>query len=179
MTNWQQVKNELIAEKVKMKFDPPLELKKVYAGILPYNAGSRGQYFTTIVMLSATVEMYHGGPGTSVGMYMFLRDPDFTLNHCKKIFLNQGLHFNTMFAGYAGLETLYKLTHDVINVLDELQNKEEMLELMTAYFTYTTKLASWCHHLFPWSLGIKAFKKKTPEEIKELAKLFSEEAGKQ
>ena len=159
MKKLMKVKEELIAERERLKIEPPVELKKLYAGILPYGAGSRGQYFATIVMLSATVTMYHGGPGTSIGMYKFLRDPLFTLEHCKKIFLDQGLGFNTMFAGYAGLETLYGLTNAVVDCLDELKTKEEMLELMMAYYTYTTKLASWCHQLFPWNLGLKAFRK--------------------
>jgi len=174
MERWREVKEKLIAEREKIKTEPPLELKKLYAGILPYNAGTGGQYFSTIVMLSATITMYHGGPGTSYGMYKFLADPTFTLEHCKKIFLWQGLDFNTMFAGYAGLETLYKLTKEVVSCLDEIKTKEEMRELMEAYYTYTTKLASWCHQLFPWSLGLQAFRKKSREEIKELANLYGE-----
>lgn len=117
-----------------------------------------------------------GGPGTSYGMYKFLKDPSFTLEHCKKIFLSQGFGFNTVFAGYAGLETLYNLSKELVECLDELKTKDEMWELMVAYFTYTTKIASWCHHLFPWNVGIGAFRKKTREEMKELAKLYADAA---
>ena len=178
MQRWVEVKNKLVAEREKINVKPPIDLQKLYAGILPYNAGSMGQYFSTIVMLSATITMYHGGPGTSLGMYKFLKDKSFTLEQCKKIFLWQGNGFNTMFAGYAGLEKLYELTQEVFGCLDELKDKEEMFQLMVAYYNYTTKLASWCHQLFPWSLGLKAFRKKTPEEIKELAKLYTEAANK-
>ena len=90
---WREVKEELVKERAKINTEPPIDLKKLYAGILPYNAGSGGQYFSTIVMTSATVTIYHGGPGTPLGMYKFLKDPSFTLEQCKKIFLWQGNDF--------------------------------------------------------------------------------------
>ncbi|MDR7460679.1 MAG: hypothetical protein QN122_02775 [Armatimonadota bacterium] len=45
---------------------------------------------------------------------------------------------------------------------------------MIAYQSYATKLALWCHILFPWYLGYAAFRKKTPEEMGELARFYTE-----
>lgn len=176
MEKWREIKEKLEEETAKIKLEPPLELKKLYAGILPYDAGTAGQYFGAMVFLTGTMIFYLGGHALSSGMYKFLRDPSFSLDQCKKIFLLQGRAANVRTVGMVGLQTFYKLSNQVMSSLDELKTKEEMLELMIAYQNYATKLASWCHILFPWNLGSTAFRKKTPEEITELARLYSEAA---
>lgn len=174
MERWRTLKQELEAETAKMKLVPPEELKKLYAGILPYDAGTDGQYFGAVVFLTGIMMFYLGGHALSSGMYRFLRDPAFSLDQCKKIFLLQGRAANVRTVGMVGLQTCYRLSQEVTRCLDKLTTKEDMLELMVAYHNYTSKLASWCHILFPWSLGSTVFRKKTPEEMRELGRLYAE-----
>jgi hypothetical protein len=168
---WTSLKEELDAETKKIMTKEPVEVKRLFAGVLPYDAGVGGQYFTTLVFVWSVMQGL-GFSFVSRGILQVLNDPDFTLEQCKKMF--GYLHVLNNFLGYAGLEKLHDFTKKLTASFDTIETKEEMLELMISYFNYVHIMYGWIHAKFPWGLGSGIYRKKTPEEIKELAKLYAE-----
>lgn len=172
-SKWKSLKKKLDAETKEIMTKEPLDVKRLFAGILPYNAGVGGQYFTTIVFVWSVMQGL-GFSFVSRGILQALNDPDFTLKQCKKMF--RYLHVLNNFLGYAGLEKLHDLTKELLISFDTIITKDEMLELMSSYFSYVHIMYGWIHAKFPWGLGSGIYRIKTPQEIKEMAELYAEGA---
>jgi hypothetical protein len=100
-------------------------------------------------------------------MISALKDPDFTVEHCKKIF--GYMHTTNNLSGFFGLEMLYNFTNELFIAFDSIGTKEELTDLMISYIKYTTKLFMWFNAMYPWGLG-SGYRRKSPEEIKEMVK---------
>jgi len=165
--NWRDLKKRLDAETKKIMLEEPAEIKRLFAGIFPYNVGVGGQYFTAICFVWSSMQGL-GFTYVSNGLLRALNDPDFTVEQCKKLF--KYTHVMNDFLGFAGLEKLHNFTKELIAAFDSIKTKEEMRDLMTSYFRYAGKLYGWVHQRFPWGLGYGIYRTKDPKEIEKMVK---------
>lgn len=169
--DWRSLKEKLDTETKEIMLKEPVEIKRLFAGMFPYNVGVGEQYFTTICFVWSSMQGlgFSYVPGGSFGV---LNDPDFDLEQCKKLF-RYTLVMND-FLGFAGLEKLYDFTRELFASFDSIRTKEEMRDLMISYFKYVSRLYGWVHQRFPWGLGYGIYRRKGPKEIKELTKDLEE-----
>jgi hypothetical protein len=149
----------------------PLEIKKLYAGILPYNAGASGQYFGTMVFATSELRalsiLYLG---TSI--IRTLEDDDFSLDQCRKQIRFSNLYNGMRYLGYSGFNQLWSFTKEIFTLLDDIATKIELKDLMTAYFNYVWILYEWSLQRFPWALGTGVFRKRSKAKMTELANMY-------
>jgi hypothetical protein len=169
--NWRDLKERIDAETKRIMLDEPVDVKRLFAGIFPYNVGVDGQYFTTICFVWSSMQGL-GFTYVSNGLLRVLNDPDFTLEQCKKLL--KYTHVMHDFLGFAGLETLYNFTRELFASFDSIRTKEELCDIMISYFKYVSRLYGWIHQRFPWGIGYGIYRTKDPEEIKRLVKDLEE-----
>jgi hypothetical protein len=180
--DWKHLKRNLENETKKIMLEEPVDVKRLYEGIFPYDVGVGGQYFTAQCFVWSSVQGL-GFTYVSHGILRALEDPDFSVEQCKKLF--KYMHVMNDFLGYAGLEKLYSFTKELLKAFDSIKTKEELEELMVAYFKYTGRLYGWVHQRFPWGLGY-VYRTKDPKDIEEkmkdlrkMRKLYEKPVGKE
>jgi hypothetical protein len=166
--SWREVKKMIDEEANRIRLTEPDEVKKIFQyGLIESQAGSYGQYFSTMVFAEGDCRAltYY-----NVNNLLFLFDePLFTLEHIKKLF-RLYVPLSAEFLGYCGFKKLWEFVQAILEVLDDVKSKEELKELITSLAIYVANLHAWVHHRFPWGLGI-LFPRKKPEEIEELLRL--------
>lgn len=165
---WRGLKEEIETETKRIWLEEPDELKKIRLGIYEPKAGAYGQYFTTWDFVNGMVRDLAMSPVTPI--LKLAEDPAFSLDHLKTM-VPAFLLIYTEFLGYCGLKTLERFTNELIQVLDQLETKEDFIQLFSAYSMYCNKLQAWCIHYFPAGIGV-LFPFKTREDVKELARLL-------
>lgn len=167
MKSWEKLKEEIANETKRIWLEEPDDLKKIRLGYIESEAGSYGQYFTTWDFVNG--ELRALGCYLVFGSLRAAQDPDFNLEQLKKMLVIYS-KITADFLRYCGLKKMWKYTEAVYNELDNLETKEDFVELVSEYQRYLNQLVSWSHFYFPWGIGaIMPIKKK--EEIIELAKL--------
>jgi hypothetical protein len=176
--DWRKVKEEIEAEIDDIWLNEPEEIKKSRLGIFPSGAGVYGQYFGNIFFISGDIRAI-GYWVVEPSIMRCLDSPDFTLDHCKKLFEWLTFHVCELLGGTYGekcpapwlnMGTLYRLCKDILASYDTIKTKEEFKELLVSWYTYVNRLYRWSFFMFPWHLGL-IFQRVEPENVKELAKL--------
>lgn len=157
---WKEVKSEIEAETERIWLREPEEITQCRNGEFPSGLGSYGQYFSNLVFLEGDQRCTYKGGSTVIKSIM---DPSFTLDACKKLFEWITL-FNTGFLSCINLEKQHKFARDIIDSYDTIKTKEELKELVTAFFIYAHRMYFWAFNAFPWSLGF-AFLRKEPKDL--------------
>jgi len=148
--NWKEVKKKIETTLDQIYLDMPLEVKKLKAGILPNNAGHNKQYFSALESLMMTLM---GWGFYSIGMIMqTLNDPTFTLEQCKKLFL-QGNRNPARYTGYIAYPMVWNLWLEVEAALPTIKNKEELKEFAIPWFSFINRMHFWNIQVFPWHLS--------------------------
>jgi hypothetical protein len=57
------------------------------------------------------------------------------------------------FVTYCGFKELGELTEDVLGVLDMVETKEELVELIKPLRLYCAYMNQWSYHYFPYAIG--------------------------
>jgi hypothetical protein len=57
------------------------------------------------------------------------------------------------FLGYTGLDTLWRFTQHALDVIGDVETKEQYLTLINSLALYANVLNTWNLHLFPWQHG--------------------------
>jgi hypothetical protein len=168
MKDWKTVKSLIDEEAERIRFSEPDEVKKIFQyGVIESQAGSYGQYFTTMVFAEGDCRAlaYY-----NVNNLIFVFDEtSFTLEQMKfliKLYLPLGSEF----LGYCGFNKLWEFVQAVLDCVDSIKSKEELKELITSLSLYAANLHAWVHHKFPWNAGA-LFPRKNLDEIKEMARL--------
>jgi hypothetical protein len=167
--NWEDIKEEINRETEKIAFTPPREVLKIFKyGIFDRGAGTRGQYFTTLVFAQGVCRAL---AYDCVNNLVYITEEEsFNLEHLK-IMVKQYLPSNAEFLGYCGLENIWKFVQEILDALDTLKSKEELVELINSLNLYLARMYTWVHHFFPWNIGV-LFPERKPEEIREMNKLI-------
>jgi hypothetical protein len=97
-------------------------------------------------------------------------DPTFSFDHLKTLFKHSTVL--AVFLGYCGFKKVLDFRSDILEVFDTMETKENFREFIASYLRYVSRLQLWCHWYFPWAAGVASMPQKTPEELKEMLKLF-------
>jgi hypothetical protein len=166
----EELKKELEEELKKIWITCPDEIKRFHYGIITHSdAGKHSleQYFGHMVHAYSG---YYGYSASIGGVINLVMDPDFTLAQAKKIFTTNMMN-SEFLAEYGGQQLQWKYTQAVINVWDTIESKEELFGLLNAYWVYMSRLYWWFHWYFPWGIGASLCHRRSPEDIKEIARL--------
>jgi len=166
--DWREVRDKIDKETEAIQYTPPEEVLKIFHyGIIESEAGSYGQYFTTMVFTEGdcrALAFYNAN-----NLLLVAEEESFTLEHLK-VMARLYLPIGSEFLGYCGLKKVWEFAQDVLGALDTLKTKDEYKELLNAFNTYVAVLHGWIHHYFPWKLG-ELFPHKKRKEILRMAEL--------
>ncbi len=146
--------NELIqeihAETQRIWVTPPEELVDIHAGRIKSGAGSRGQWFATMLFVNG--EQRPLGYGAFGGLVKCVFNSDIPLDALKQITVNF-VKTPAEFLGYCGLDTQWRFVQKTLAVLKDVKTKDDYVALMATMGTYSNCLNGWNLHLFPWKHG--------------------------
>ena len=166
--NWKDLKDRIEKATQDMWLEEPDELKKIHMGALENKAGSYNQYFSVIDHANGMVRDFANI------MYQILKsfmNPEFTLSNAKILCKNVHPAYID-YLRYSNYLTWAAFDKEFIALLDEIDSKEDLIELYKSYLKYINKLTAWAYHYFPWELGILyPYRERTDCFIKELAEL--------
>lgn len=170
--DWREAKAIIEREIDRIWFNEPEEIQKVRWGVIDSGAGTGEQSFTVLVHLEAYMMLV----GADV-MYRFLKISKYddielaTLNRMTREFLTGT--FNVFeFMTDLGLTNMHQIGQMYSDALDQLQTKEEFVELTGAMMTYVIRMHRWIHFIFPWNLGV-AFPHRKPSEVLAFSKVVA------
>jgi len=112
-------------------------------------------------------------------MKFALKDPDFSLEHCKRMWKYMTAHMAKLMgdmdpprcpAPWLNMPKLKKFCEEIVESFDTVKTKAEFEDLLWSWFNYVNCLNRWFFLAFPWHLGMM-FKVVKPEYIKKLAEL--------
>ncbi len=163
---WKDLKAEIDAENERIRVQPPEEVVKVvHYRIIDSKAGTDNQALANW-FFSATDIRY-----VQAYLYNIIRlamDKKYTAAQIKtmaKTMIAQPAEF----AGYCGFHKLWDFTKPVIAALDEIDNRDDVLDLLNSLLLYAANLNAWIHHYFPWKLNY-VYPHRDPQEVLEMVK---------
>jgi hypothetical protein len=163
---WHDLKAIIDAENERIRLLPPEEVVKVvHYRIVDTRAGTDNQALSNW-FFSANDIRY-----VAAYLYNIIRlamDDKYTTAQIKtmaKTMLAQPAEF----AGYSGFHKIWEFTKPVLDVLDEVEDRNDVLDLLNSLYLYASNLNAWIHHYFPWKINY-LFPHRNPEEIAEMVK---------
>ncbi|MBQ1083064.1 DUF3830 family protein [Nocardiopsis sp. B62] len=130
--------------------EPPEEIVDIHAGRISSRAGSRDQFFSTMVFVNGEVRPL--GYNALNGLLRLVRTTALTLDTLREI--TPGfIRTPSEFLGYTGLHTLERFTKETTDALARLEDREQYFALISTLALYTNMLNTWNLHLFPWDHG--------------------------
>ncbi|CAE6790174.1 MULTISPECIES: hypothetical protein [Paraburkholderia] len=162
--HWLEAKKEIDRQVERVWLSEPDEIQKIRWGIIDSGAGSGQQSFSVLVHLEAYLMLV----GADV-MYRFLKVSQYpdvelpTLIKMTREFLTGT--FNVFeFMTDLGLTNMHEVGQMYSDALDQLETKDEYVQLTGSMMTYVIRMHRWIHFIFPWNLGV-AFPHRKPQEV--------------
>ncbi len=140
---------EIDAATAQIVTQEPQDLYRLRTGQLDNQAGSYGQYFSTLDIAAGMLRDYAGY--TLYPLVRMARDPaidDATMARLVQEFDPQ----YTNYLGYSGLVTLAGFAARLRQAAAG-GPREELATALAALNRHANRTNAWCHHFFPWSLG--------------------------
>lgn len=177
--NWREVKEEIEADIDRIMWDEPEEITKSMRGIYPSGAGAHGQTFGNMLFVCSDLEAL--GALWPCWFNSVMDDPEFTLNHWKKLFRYVNDYMAQLLGGvdtttpncpapWLNLPKVLQFCQDIMESFDTIKTKEEFRDLIWSWNKYMYRLYTWSLLKFPWHLGLE-FPRIEQKDIEELAKL--------
>jgi hypothetical protein len=141
---------EIVSETQRIWINPPEELLDIHSGHIKSGAGSRGQYFTTMLFVNGEQRPF--GYGALGGLVRSCFNSDLTVDALKQIAGNF-IKTPAEFLGYCGLDKQWAFTQRTLAALKDVHSRADFVTLMSALGTYANCLNGWNLHYFPWSHG--------------------------
>lgn len=176
--DWRDVKDEIERDLDRIFWDEPEEVTKCKLGVYPSGASVGGQVLGNMVFLIADTQAM-GWKCAAPTVRAALRDPEFSLEQCKRVWRYSTLHIAKMLGGQAppncpapwlNVPNLYRFSWMIDEALPTVKTKEELEDLLWSWFNYVDCLNRWFFLVFPWHLG-KMFPLVKPEDVEELTRL--------
>lgn len=173
MKHWRQVKDDIEDDLDRIFWDEPEEVTMSKLGVFPSGASVGNQILGNLVFLIADTQAI-GWKSAAPAIRAALRDPEFSLEQCKRMWRYTTLHIAKMLgseappdcpAPWLNLPKLYQFSRDIDEALPTVKSKEELEDLLWSWFNYVNCLNRWFFLTFPWHLG-KEFPLVKPEDIK-------------
>jgi len=150
---------EIDAEVARVTSIEPEELYRLRTGTLDNQAGSYGQFFSTMDIAVGMLRDY--ASYTLYPMVRLARADDVPVDQVRRTLLE----FETVYSnylGYSGLETLARFA-TALRAMAPDADKADLAVAIAALARYANRLTAWSHHYFPWALGHQ-FKYPNPTE---------------
>ena len=176
--DWREVKDAIEADLDRIFWEEPEEVKMCRLGVYPSGASVGGQVLGNMVFLIADTQAM-GWKCAAPALRAPLRDSEFTVEQCKRMWRYSTLHIARMLGGKAppgcpspwlNVPNLYGFSRMIEESLPTVKTKEELEDLLWSWFNYVDCLNRWFFLVFPWHLG-KMFPLVTPGDAEELARL--------
>ena len=167
MSEAMQLKKEIDEEIKAIWLEEPDEVKKLRMGVIDSGAGSYGQYFTTYFFADGEVRALGYLALTTV--LSAIGDPEFELSHIYRM-SRMLLPVCAEFLGYCGLNKLWEFVRRYLDIMEKVDSREELEELVRSLVLYVNCIHGWVHFYAPWGLGTQ-FRFKTKEDARELQRL--------
>lgn len=169
MNKSMQLKKEIEDEIQAIWLKEPDEIKKLRMGLIDSGAGSYGQYFTTYFFVDGEVRAL--GYLSLTTILGAIGDSEFELPHIYKLSKSL-LPVCAEFLEFSGLTKLGEFIRRYLAIMEEIDSREELKELVRSLVLYVNRMHGWVHFYAPWGLGTQ-FQFKTEEDVKELHRLIS------
>lgn len=149
--DWKVLKQEIDAENARIVETAPEDIERVFKyEIIPTGAGTAkttmGVWFE-----GATAARYVAAYNTyniiKLGM-----DPAFTLD-CIKMLVNEMLPKVTACVKLCGYAVYARFAEETIACVNEMDNRDEVLELLNSLYLYGSSMNAWTHHFMKWAIG--------------------------
>jgi Cucumopine synthase C-terminal helical bundle domain len=165
---WMELKSEFESETEAILFTPPEEILKIFHyQMIDSRAGTNGQAMSAMVFVAGDVR-YLAFYGVN-NVVKLCDSPDMDIAALRAV-ARTFIPLSSEFLGYCGLKKVYAFAQDLVEVLDEIEKKEDMRDFLSAFGQYVGTLNGWVQHYFPWNIGTLA-RQKTPKELGEMARL--------
>jgi hypothetical protein len=146
----QKIVDEIHDETQRIWISPPSEITDLHQGRTGSRAGSRNQYFSTLVFLNGEVRPL--GYCSLNGLVRLTRATDLPLDTLRLI-TPAFIKVPAEFLGYCGLDTLWRFTQQTIQAMETLSTREQYFALVNSLALYVNTLNTWNLHYFPWHHG--------------------------
>lgn len=134
--------------------EEPEAIKRIAHGDIPTDAGIGTQYFSTLVF--ALVYTLTLGQHMLFHQVDCLNNTNISLEDFKdqlRIFFVHGFK-SSSFLGYVLDPKIEEYCETIFNNLDQINDRQQMNDLLSAYCSYINMMHSWLHVRFPWGLGV-------------------------
>lgn len=167
---WQELKAKIDAENERILEEPPEEvMQAVRYRIVDSGAGTDGQimgmWFYGLTDVRYVVAY----------LYQILKsamDAEFTLEQLK--YMTKWMEPQVAeFVGYCGFHKLWDYMSGVIESMEGIEEREDLLGLLNSMFLYASHINAWVHYYFPWNIAY-TFPRREAEEVREMAALLGE-----
>ncbi len=163
---WQDIKAAIEAETDKIRFTPPDEIVKIFHyQMVDSGAGTNGQAMSAMVFVEGDVR-YLAFYGVN-NVVKLCGSPDLDIVALRAV-ARTFIPLSSEFLGYCGLKETYAFALDVVGALDEIEEKDELRDFLSAFGQYVGTINGWVQHYFPWNIGTLA-RQKSREEIAQMA----------
>jgi hypothetical protein len=168
--DYRALKDVIDAENDRIVDEAPDEVRRVVQfRIVDSGAGTGGNIMGTW-FYALTDERY-----VVASLYQIIlsaNDPEFTLDQLKTM-ASVMLPKVTEFVGYCGFHKLWEFMEAMLKSMDQIDSREEFLDLLNSLFVYASHINAWIHHYFPWNIAY-TFPVRTAAEVREMARLLDE-----
>ena len=142
--------------------EEPDEIRGMRLGVFTSDAGDFGQYFSNLVFVNGDMRALSTWI-TPSAILNCVADDSFTLEQCKRVFAWTNIG-NVDFLAYCGFVKFGEFAHRIVESYDEIATKDQLSDVLTAWYTYANRLYMWVHQVFPWALGT-AFPKVRKDDL--------------
>ncbi|HHY30782.1 MAG TPA: hypothetical protein GX520_08885 [Syntrophaceticus sp.] len=146
----------------------PDDILKIYKyNIIEHGGGSYDTTLTTQIFCEGDIRYlaFYG----ACNMMRVNVDPSFTLEQMKTLF-RTFVPVSAEFLGYCGLNRIWFWAQQILEILDDLKDKDEFQELMAPFILLCCLYNTWVHHYMPWNAADNC-KQVKPEDIEEIIRL--------
>jgi hypothetical protein len=169
--NWMELKATIDAENERIRSEPPEDvIKVVHYRIIDTQAGTDGQALGTWFFACTDIRY------VTAYLYNILRlamDEKYSTEQIKvmaKTMVSQPAEFT----GYAGFHKMWEFAKPVLAALDEIEKRQDVMDILCSLYLYASNLNAWIHHYFPWRIGY-VYPHRTAEEVREMSKYLPEQ----
>ncbi len=169
-----ELKKEIDAAIEKITLNEPIDVKRMRKGLMEPPAGAWNQYFTNHLFADGEIRAL-GYLGMTTVDHL-LRDNLFNMEQVRVVagFL---LPFGGEFLAYAGLRELWGYLKRFIDLINECEEKADLVEVCRSLMIYVNYTHAWTHLHAPWGAGGTAFLFESKEERAGLEEFFKSEEG--
>jgi len=171
--DWKELKAEIEKELARIRIEAPEEVQLVRLGIIKSGQGNYGSYWGILwYLMEYTCYL---GEHTLYNLLQLADEETIDIDALRtitRVSFGVGDWKPAHFMEALGFETINKFAAGILDVLDQLKTKEDYKELMTPYWLYSYDMRRYIP--FPYNLGLCAYRKRTPEEIRAMIKWLPE-----